>query len=65
MLRSGPLALSVKRGDGTVAGTTYEDDYRRFTLYTPDGITDRVTDAGFTIEDVATEGGWIQCIATA
>lgn len=65
VLRSGPLALAVKQGDGTVAGSTYEDDDRRFTLYTADGITDRVTDAGFTIEDVATEGGWIQCIATA
>lgn len=65
VLRSGPLALSVKRGDGTAPGITYEDDDRRFVLYTSDEITSRVTDAGFTIEEVTVDDGWIQCIATA
>lgn len=65
VLQSGPLALAVKRGEGTAPGITYEDDARRFTLYTTDEITERLTEAGFTIEKTTTEGGWIQCIATA
>ncbi|UPM42627.1 class I SAM-dependent methyltransferase [Halocatena salina] len=64
-LRSGPLALTVKRGEGTVAGTTYDDDTRRFTLYTTDELTDHVTQAGFTVEHVAVEDGWIHCIGCA
>lgn len=65
VLRSGTLALAVKRGEGTTPGTTYEDDTRRFTLYTPEEIAERVTDTGFTIEDLASDDGWIHCIATA
>ncbi|RRJ30379.1 class I SAM-dependent methyltransferase [Halocatena pleomorpha] len=64
-LRSGPLALAVKRGEGTMVGTTYVDDTRRFTLYTREEITDRVTEAGFTIEYMTVDDNWIQCVALA
>lgn len=65
VLRSGTLALAVKRGDGTASGTVYENDDRRFTLYTPEEITECVTAAGFTITECTNDEGWIQCIATA
>lgn len=64
VLASGPIGLAVKRGEGTITGTTYETDDRQFILYTPDELRDMVTDAGFCCVDLTTEGGWIQCLAT-
>lgn len=67
VLRSeGMLALAVKRGEGEQNGSVYEDDERRFTLYTVDDLHARLQNVGFTVVDmnVAAEA-WIQFIAQA
>lgn len=68
VLRSGgTLALSVKRGEGEQSGAVYENDERRFTLYTVDGLHERLENAGFTGMDAVIDATdeWIQVIAEA
>lgn len=66
VLRSGgTLALAVKRGEGEQSGSVYEDDERRFTLYTADALHERLQSAGFTIVDMNVADEWIQFVATA
>jgi ubiquinone/menaquinone biosynthesis C-methylase UbiE len=64
----GTLALAVKKGTGEQTGNGYENDERRFTLYTVDDLHERVTKAGFKVKNmnsVTDDDGWIQCIASA
>lgn len=60
----GVLCLSVKRGEGTAEGDTYDGDARRFTLYPPDELRAMVEDAGFAVEWLG-DGSWVQVVARA
>lgn len=64
------LFCAVKRGDGTTASDSYDNDRRRFTLYRENDLRDRVTAAGFTVVDSDTDGepdprgdGWVRVFA--
>jgi len=66
----GTLFCAVKHGDGTVRGSTYDDDSRHFTLYGESELNERLAAAGFTVTDsepdVETdprETGWVRTFA--
>ncbi|WP_254545305.1 class I SAM-dependent methyltransferase [Halomarina pelagica] len=61
----GVLHLSVKRGEGEYVGEVYPEDDRRFTLYRPDDLRERVERAGFEALDCRREGEWVQLLARA
>ncbi|MFB6219447.1 MAG: class I SAM-dependent methyltransferase [Halobacteriaceae archaeon] len=61
----GALHVSVKRGEGTVAGDRYDRDCRRFTLYRAPELRAYATDAGFEVTAVHTGGPWLQLFARA
>lgn len=61
----GVLALTVKRGEGTRAGDTYEGDERAFVLWEPAELRQLVDGVGFDVETVEAEGGWLFVLARA
>jgi len=61
----GVLALTVKRGEGTRAGDTYEGDEREFVLWQPAELRQLAEDVGFDVESVQAEDGWLFVLARA
>lgn len=56
----GALAVSVKRGSGTMTGDAYPEDDRRFTCYQPQELAQRLAESGFetTHVDASENWGW-------
>ena len=67
ILRSGGVGhVSVKRGDGEMRSDTYNEDRRRFTLYQPEELRAKASDAGFTVTSVdANDDDWLQLFLRA
>jgi SAM-dependent methyltransferase len=65
----GALALSVKRGEGTVVGDGYDGDRRRFTLYEPDDLRSLLSAAGFSLVELEADepdgdpDAWVTALA--
>ena len=62
----GVLFCAVQRGEGAadVEESPYDaDDERRFVYYDPEGVRSLVEDAGFAVDSVDADDGWIQLLA--
>lgn len=63
--RGGALFVAVKRGRGTTMGGSYDVDEREFTLYEADDLRCLLEAAGFAIEHLETDEGWVRAYASA
>lgn len=61
----GALHVSVKCGTGTERGDAYPQDRRTFTLYRPAELRRLAADAGFAVESLRVDGGWVQLFGRA
>lgn len=64
----GVLFCAVQRGEGETdvdEGPYDADDERRFVYYDPEGFRALVEDAGFAVDSVDSDDGWIQLLARA